>query len=138
MRAYEALNDVGTMGPGLLEFDPGPVEIWYSRQPGLPQKTTLHDLPQTHRLLGSINGMDLDRSLYATSDEELDRIFAIMQGEVWSPNGEARNLIRSRSLHHTSMSVGDVVRIVRGDDPETAVADAWMCDWNGWTKLEAR
>jgi hypothetical protein len=32
-----------------------------------------------------------------------------MQGEVWSPNGEARGLIEAKGLLHTSMSVGDVV-----------------------------
>lgn len=30
-----------------------------------------------------------------------------MQGEIWSPNGEANELIRSKGLFHTSMSVGD-------------------------------
>lgn len=29
------------------------------------------------------------------------------QGEFWSPNGEARELIQSKGLAHTSMSVGD-------------------------------
>jgi hypothetical protein len=33
-----------------------------------------------------------------------------MQGEVWSPNGEARELILSKGLEHTSMTVGDVIR----------------------------
>jgi hypothetical protein len=37
-----------------------------------------------------------------------------MQGENWSPNGEARDLIRSNNLSHTSMCCGDVVRF-----PET-------------------
>ena len=31
-----------------------------------------------------------------------------MQAEVWSPNGEARALVQSKGLGHTSMSVGDV------------------------------
>jgi hypothetical protein len=39
----------------------------------------------------------------------LDRIYASMQAEVWSPNGEARVLIRQKDLAHTSMSVGDVI-----------------------------
>jgi hypothetical protein len=36
-------------------------------------------------------------------------IYFQMQGEVWSPNGEARELIKSKGLQHTSMCVGDVV-----------------------------
>jgi len=39
----------------------------------------------------------------------LDQIYRAMQGEVWSPNGEARGLIRALGLQHTSMSVGDVI-----------------------------
>lgn len=41
--------------------------------------------------------------------ENNDDVFYKMQGEVWSPLGEARPLIRALGLRHTSMSVGDVV-----------------------------
>src|SRR5262249_30608608 len=46
--------------------------------------------------------------------DQLEQVFHDMQGEVWSPNGEARALIISKGLAHTSMSVGDVV-VVEGD-----------------------
>ena len=39
----------------------------------------------------------------------LEAAWVAMQGEEWSPNGEGRDLIRSKGLHHTSMSVGDVL-----------------------------
>lgn len=45
-------------------------------------------------------------------DVELEQIYSDMQGERWSPNGEARFLIKSLNLQHTSMSVGDVVEDV--------------------------
>ena len=41
--------------------------------------------------------------------EDLERVYTIMQGDYWSPRGEARFLIRARELRHTSMSVGDLV-----------------------------
>jgi hypothetical protein len=41
--------------------------------------------------------------------EDLESVFVQLQGEFWSPNGEARFLILSKGLAHTSMSVGDVV-----------------------------
>jgi hypothetical protein len=44
--------------------------------------------------------------------ENLDGLFHYMQGENWSPNGEARPLIISRGLGHTSMSVGDIIHDV--------------------------
>jgi hypothetical protein len=40
---------------------------------------------------------------------DLEEVFQMMQGEVWSPNGEARDLIRGLGLTHTSMSVGDFI-----------------------------
>jgi hypothetical protein len=45
--------------------------------------------------------------------QALEDAYSLMQGEVWSPNGEARELIRSKDLEHTSMSVGDIA-IVNG------------------------
>ena len=46
---------------------------------------------------------------FVDAGHALEHLFHRMQGEVWSPNGEARGLIRSKGLEHTSMSVGDVV-----------------------------
>ena len=58
---------------------------------------TVAELDKTHKQV---------RVLRASDPED---VFYQMQGEVWSPNGEKRNLIKSLGLHHTSMSVGDVV-----------------------------
>jgi hypothetical protein len=64
---------------------------------------------------------------------QLERVFYTMQGEVWSPNGEARELIEAKGLRHTSMSIGDVV-VVNG---ETFVASTfgfkrWHADTKTW------
>jgi hypothetical protein len=40
---------------------------------------------------------------------DLEEVFFLMQGEQWSPNGEARELIELLGLRHTSMSVGDLI-----------------------------
>lgn len=58
---------------------------------------------------------------------QLEAVFHDMQGEVWSPNGEAREMIRAAGLHHTSMSVGDI-----------AVVDgrAWIVDSFGFADLD--
>lgn len=37
----------------------------------------------------------------------LEQAYYFSQGEVWSPNGEAREYIKSLGLSHTSMMVGD-------------------------------
>lgn len=41
--------------------------------------------------------------------KDLEDCYVKMQGENYSPNGEARDLIESLGLWHTSMSVNDVV-----------------------------
>ncbi len=55
-------------------------------------------LPETHVHLTTIEA------------ETLDDAWAAMQAERWSPHGEARELIQSRGLVHTSMSIGDVLQ----------------------------
>ena len=41
---------------------------------------------------------------------DIANLYVWMQGENWSPNGEARDLIRYLGLKHTSMSVGDIIQ----------------------------
>lgn len=92
-------------------------DVYYQRFFGLltPVETRLTYLNFTHRLL---------RQVEATSLEELYRQ---QQGQVWSPQGEARPLIRSLHLSHTSLSVGDVAKDAQGA--------YWVCDHIGWLPL---
>ena len=41
--------------------------------------------------------------------DTMEDVYFKMQGESWSPTGEARKLIVSKGLRHTSMAVGDIV-----------------------------
>lgn len=77
---------------------------------------TRHQLEETHVQL---------RDIEVTS---LGAIYGLMQGEVWSPKGEARSLIMDKGLGHTSMSVGDVVE-------EIGTGEMWACARLGWTKM---
>jgi hypothetical protein len=90
-------------------------DIWYMR-PGWfgngiagtqPDKANLEE---THALLRTI----------VVEGWSLDKVFEEMQAEKWSPNGEARSLIESKGLAHTSMSVGDV--IVQDGEPYAVLA----------------
>jgi len=54
-----------------------------------------------------------------------DKAFWEMQGENWSPNGEALELIRSAGTDHTSMSVGDCLI-------DLGTGELWMCMSFGW------
>jgi len=73
----------------------------------------------------------LDRThifLLEAKADGLEALFAAMQGEKWSPNGEARPLIEMRGLEHTSMSVGDIAV-----DQDTW--EAFIVDRFGFTKI---
>jgi len=81
----------------------GETEVWYRREHagalfGVDDPNT-DDLNATHALMGKIVGTD---------PEEL---FIALQGEKWSPRGEANNMIWKNGAGHTSMSVGDVLVI---------------------------
>jgi hypothetical protein len=47
--------------------------------------------------------------LMAVSAETLEEVYRYMQGEVWSPHGEARDLVLALRVFHTSMMIGDVI-----------------------------
>lgn len=59
-----------------------------------------------------------------------------MQGEVWSPMGEAREAVLSAGLQHTSMSPGDV--IVLRSNSDVADDEVYVVRANGFTRIEGR
>jgi hypothetical protein len=105
--SYKTLNDASCFYDSLAEGD---TEIWYQKEIGwgCPEVDT-DNLEDTHVKLGSI---------VATNP---DSIFGLMQGEVWSRMGEARDLIIGKGLRHTSMSVGDIMKI----DGELLMVDSF-------------
>lgn len=104
---FTKLSDAG---PNYAE---GPNEVWYwkkeysrdmmmgaswlqERRPELMPSE--ESLPQTHVLIGTL------------AESDLENIYMMMQGERWSPEGQARNMIQQSGTGHTSMSMGDVVK----------------------------
>lgn len=61
--------------------------------------------------------------------DNIDDVFVKMQGENWSPNGEAYDLIVSKDLEHTSMSVGDVVH-------NLSTLKMYRCMPTGWNEIK--
>jgi hypothetical protein len=76
------------------------------------------DLAKTH-----IHLKDVEIEPGKNIGYDLEQIWISMQGEMWSPNGEARPLIEAKGLRHTSMSVGDcLVEVDSGNVYLTASA----------------
>ena len=93
----------------------GDCEVWYMlpawfREGIMGEKPDRNDLQATHALLGKIK--PIFKASYTSST--LDDAWVRLQGERWSPNGEARTIIRTRGLQHTSMSVGDCFKLADG------------------------
>jgi len=112
---YETMNDAAEVQdlPGLAA---GSVEVWYSKNTypnpftmGMSfweeengkslTHTLLKNPKKTHVLMGKIK------------ESKPEKIFALLQGERWSPNGEARTLVKKSGSGHTSMMTGDFVKI---------------------------
>jgi hypothetical protein len=73
-----------------------------------------YNLSRTHVMVGRVK-----------SKNKAD-VFMALQGEIWSPNGEARTMIKAMGLGHTSMSVGDIL-VINGS--------AWFVDGVGWVDI---
>jgi hypothetical protein len=100
-------------GSSVFRGDFGMGSQWLEKEGTMP---TVETIESTHVYLGDV------------AVEDLDACMTLMQGEVWSPNGEARDFIQEKGLAHTSMSVGDVVM-------ERAGNSFWMVDRMGWKRL---
>jgi len=100
---YKSLNDV---------YPEGSTEIWYWKEdfardammgPAFLAKRGIMPTPETikdnYALIGKI------------AETRPEKIFMMMQGDMWSPEGQARNMIRASGTGHTSMSVGDIIKI---------------------------
>jgi hypothetical protein len=122
---YKSLND---------KFPVGFVKVWYFKPEfardmlmgyeWLQERGMLPDpnnLEKMHVLLGSVAHPEAEYDIR-------DYLYGELQGERWSPHGEARDLIRSKGLAHTSMSVGDII-----EDS----GYVWMCDSVDWVDLKS-
>lgn len=118
----EAAGVTGNAG-----YATGGTDVWYMSDSffrdgsmgfeWLEQKGLLPDpknLRKTHVFIGRI------------TEHDLNKIYRMMQGEEWSPNGEARTMIRRKSIGHTSMSIGDVIIVG---------SKTYMVDRDGFAEL---
>jgi hypothetical protein len=77
-------------------------QVWYMKPSFLRgivgNSPDPNNLSATHVHLKDIEADDREDALYR------------MREDIWSPNGEALDLIQSKGLQHTSMTIGDVPR----------------------------
>jgi hypothetical protein len=109
---YRSVNDAAEAYPRLRGLQKGSTEVWYmkpsffrdgimgykflEKQGKLPDP---RNLKKTHVLLGKIK------------ERNLEEAYRLMQGDFWSPDGQANDLILGKGLRHTSMSMGDIFKV---------------------------
>jgi len=126
MPQYKTIHDVKIHDFPFF-FEPGPIEIWYSKSVSDLRvwdgwRPDINKLAESHTFLGSIRGTG------ETDLKSLETIFRLMQGEFWSPAGQANEMVKSKDVH-TSMSIADVVKC--GDK-------AWIVLPIGFEELNAK
>jgi hypothetical protein len=110
---YRSLNDAAKINP--LFGLGSKVKVWYMKPDSFRNfsdgihrgisygyKFDPKNLEATHTLLGECSGGPF---------VNCGDVAFQLQGEIWSPNGEARSLIESKDLSHTSFSHGDIIQI---------------------------
>jgi hypothetical protein len=101
--------------------------------PEIDGQITMEDFRTYWKLLGVVNGYEIDTDVNLEKDIAIcEWCFDKFQGENWSPNGEARPIIRAMGITHTSMSVGDCVEIVDDEGHKTV----YICENEGWRVLK--
>jgi hypothetical protein len=96
-----------------------PFDVTYGRRTVLDQEppaVTVASMEKTHVFLFEVLGTSIES------------VFWQLQGENWSPHGEARPLIECLRLRHTSMSVGDVIQAPGGR--------YYICQPWGWKEIQ--
>jgi hypothetical protein len=76
-------------------------QIWYMKPSFL--RDVVGSSPDPNNL--SATHVHLKEIEAESQEEALSR----MRAENWSPNGEALNLLQSKGLQHTTMTIGDVL-----------------------------
>lgn len=69
--------------------------------------------------------------LYEVLATSLEDVYWQLQGENWSPQGEARPFIERLGLRHTSLNSGDVVQVPTPDGR----GQFFVCAPAGWEEL---
>ena len=109
-------------------YEPGPTEVWYWKDDmGRDMMMGKNFLIKYNKMPDSANLAATHVKLGSVKETNPEKVFHMMQGEIWSPEGQARDFIQASGTGHTSMSVGDIV-VVNGK--------ALMVDRFGFTPID--
>ena len=88
-------------------------QVYYKKDIRLTVEEAIKNFPENYVPVMRLN------------EENLEDVYFEMQGEQWSPNGEARRAIKDLGLSHTSIMIGDIVE-------EIKTGRQFIVDWIGF------
>jgi len=107
-------------------------EVWYAQDWAVRVMSGGYDFAVSQRIAPTPEDISRTHTRVKTFEATSpDEVFTHFQAEIWSPRGEARDLIRALGLSHTSMSVGDLV-------VEQETGKVLFCDRQGWVEIGER
>jgi hypothetical protein len=131
--SYESLDEADRNEQGMFKdlsdaYEPGPTEVWYWKDDmGRDMMMGKNFLIKQNKMPDPANLAATHVKLGSVKETNPEKVFHMMQGEMWSPEGQARSFIQASGTGHTSMSVGDIV-VVNGK--------AQMVDRFGFTPID--
>ncbi len=103
------LNDIaGAIDP---RYGTGTTKVWYMKPDFFRDGTMGPEWLEEKGLLPTLPTLEQSHVCVGTLDvDHPEEAWGMMQGENWSPRGQANSFIWRLGLQHTSMSVGDIVQ----------------------------
>jgi len=103
---YVSLRDASSIDP---RYGHGGGKVWYARPEFARESRMGHRWLRERGLLPTAGTLRRYYALVGVLDTASpEEAYGLMQGERWSPEGQARSLITWLGLSHTTMGVGDI------------------------------
>jgi len=106
------------------------LKVFYQKEMCFPFRDIYPNLNADNILETHVELKEVEVTESTAIEVSLEDVFVRMQGEHWSPRGEAKELLVEKGLSHTSMSVGDVVKTESGV--------LYICEPVRWRKIETK
>jgi hypothetical protein len=106
---YDSIKDA-VLVTGNAGYDIGRTDIWYAKDEYTRDSFMGYDWLEKNGILPDVKNLRKTHVFIGRIHESnLNKVYRMMQGEEWSPNGEARTMLQRKGIGHTSMYIGDIV-----------------------------
>jgi hypothetical protein len=106
---YKSLSDAALEVSNPV-YGKGTTKVWYARDNFFRDSLMGYDWLKDQLMLPDTKNLGKHYVLVGCVDIDTpEKVYEAMQGECWSPKGQASSFILSLGIRRTSMSVGDII-----------------------------